>query len=57
MRTNIVIKDELLEEAMKLAGVKTKKEVVNMALEEFVKNRKRNSIPLPASTKTQKVKT
>jgi len=44
MRTNIVIKDELLEEAMKLAGVKTKKEVVNMALEEFVKNRKRGNL-------------
>ncbi|BER91410.1 MAG: hypothetical protein PWP60_1194 [Candidatus Atribacteria bacterium] len=44
MRTNIVIKDELLEEAMKLAGVKTKKEVVNMALEEFVKNRKRKNL-------------
>ncbi|MDI3525707.1 MAG: Bacterial antitoxin of type system, VapB [Candidatus Atribacteria bacterium] len=40
MCTNIVIKDEPPEEVMKLAGIKTKKEVVNMALEEFVKTEK-----------------
>ena len=41
MRTNIVIDDKLIEDAMKLSGLKTKKkEVVNLALREFVENRK-----------------
>ncbi|NSW75759.1 MAG: type II toxin-antitoxin system VapB family antitoxin [Candidatus Atribacteria bacterium] len=44
MRTNIVIDDELLEEAMKLAQVKTKKEAVAIALREFVQNRKRKNL-------------
>ncbi len=32
MRTNIEIDDELMKEALALSGVKTKKEVVEMAL-------------------------
>lgn len=44
MRTNIVIDDELLETAMKLAQVKTKKEAVAIALREFVQNRKRKNL-------------
>ncbi len=41
MRTNIVLNDDLLEQAFKCAGnVHTKKELVETALEEFVKNRK-----------------
>ncbi len=41
MRTNIVLDDELVKEAFKYARVKTKKELVNMALKELVQNRKR----------------
>jgi Arc/MetJ family transcription regulator len=37
MRTLIDINDDLLKEAMRMAGVKTKKETVQRALEEFVK--------------------
>ena len=36
MRTNIVLNDLLVEEAMKLTNIKTKKELVNTALKEFV---------------------
>jgi Arc/MetJ family transcription regulator len=41
MRTNIVLDDSLVKEALKLTRVKTKKELVNQALKEFVENRKR----------------
>jgi Arc/MetJ family transcription regulator len=36
MRTNIVIDDGLVEEAMALSKIKTKKDVVHRALEEYV---------------------
>ena len=41
VRTNIVMDDELVTEAMKLADIKTKREVVDAALREFVAHRKR----------------
>jgi Arc/MetJ family transcription regulator len=41
MRTNIVLDDSLVKKALKLSRVKTKKELVNQALKEFVENRKR----------------
>ena len=41
MRTNIVIDDRLMEEAMHLSGAKTKREAVHKALEEFISTRKR----------------
>jgi Arc/MetJ family transcription regulator len=41
MRTNIVLDDSLVKEALKLSRMKTKKELVNQALKEFVENRKR----------------
>jgi Arc/MetJ family transcription regulator len=41
MRTNIVLDESLVKEAMKLSPMKTKKELVNQALREFVENRKR----------------
>jgi len=41
MRTNIVLDDGLVKEGMKLGHVKTKKDLVNQALKEFVENRKR----------------
>ena len=37
-RTNVVLDDNLVQEAMRLSGVKTKKEVVSLALQEFVIN-------------------
>ena len=36
MRTNIVLDDELVAEAMKLTGAKTKREVVDRALQELL---------------------
>ena len=36
MRTNIVLDDKLVKEAMKLANVKTKREAVHLALSRFV---------------------
>ncbi|MGB9812723.1 MAG: type II toxin-antitoxin system VapB family antitoxin [Thermovenabulum sp.] len=44
MRTNIIIDENLIKEALKISGLKTKKEVVNLALKEFVENRKRKNL-------------
>ena len=44
MRTNIVLDDNLLDEAMELTGSSTKKEVVHLALEELVNRRKRRDL-------------
>ena len=44
MRTNVVIDDDLLDEAIKLSGAKTKKEVIARALSEFVATRKRSNL-------------
>jgi Arc/MetJ family transcription regulator len=41
MRTNVVIDDKLIQEAFWLSDVKTKKELIHIALEEFIQNRKR----------------
>ncbi|CAN5490666.1 hypothetical protein BH11PSE9_BH11PSE9_18310 [soil metagenome] len=41
MRTRIVIDDGLMEEAMRLSGLTTKRELVDRALKEFVAVRKR----------------
>jgi Arc/MetJ family transcription regulator len=41
MRTNIDLDDKLVDEAMRLSGAKTKKEVVGLALEALIKARKR----------------
>jgi Arc/MetJ family transcription regulator len=40
MRTTLAIKEDLLEEVKALSGVKTKKEAVERALEEFIRRRK-----------------
>ncbi len=41
MRTNIVLDDQLVAEAFKYAGnIHTKRELIETALREFVKNRK-----------------
>ncbi len=44
MRTNVVLDDELIDEALKLSGVKTKKDVIDFALREFVSTRKRENL-------------
>jgi Arc/MetJ family transcription regulator len=41
MRTNVVIDDKLMEEALKISKAKTKKELIHQALKEFVENKKR----------------
>jgi Arc/MetJ family transcription regulator len=41
--TNLAIDDGLLSEALKLSGLKTKRETVNQALEDFIRARKRRS--------------
>ena len=44
MRTNIVLDDELVEEAMAVTGVSTKKAVVQLALTELVERRRRRNM-------------
>lgn len=44
MRTNIEINENLIREAMELSGVKTKREVVHLAIVEFVESRKRKDL-------------
>ncbi len=40
MHINIVLDDHLVESALKLSGLTTKKELIITALEEFVRNRR-----------------
>lgn len=45
MRTNIDLDDKLLSEAFRCAGdVKTKKDLVHLALKEFVERRRRRDV-------------
>jgi len=44
MATNLAIDDELLQEALRISGLKTKKDTVNYALKEFVNRRKQLEI-------------
>ena len=44
MRTNIVLDDKLLEEAFRYSNARTKKEIVHLALKEFVENAKKLSL-------------
>ena len=41
MRTNVNLDDDLVNEAFKYTGAKTKKELINIALKELVETRKR----------------
>ncbi len=43
-RTNIVLNDKLVKEALNLTHLKTKKEVVNYALDELVRRMKRKGL-------------
>lgn len=43
MRTNIVLDEELVQEAFRLTGARTKRELIQLALEELIRvRRKRN---------------
>jgi len=44
MATNLAIDDKLLEEALSISGLKTKKDTVNHALKEFINRRKQLEI-------------
>ena len=44
MRTNIVLDDNLLKKAFKYTDISTKKDLVNLALMEFVENHRRLDI-------------
>jgi len=44
MRTNIVLDDQLVAEGFRLTGVRTKKELVHLALEELVDRRRRRDL-------------
>lgn len=44
MRTNIVLDDDLIEEAFALTGARTKKELVHLALRELVNARRRKNL-------------
>jgi Arc/MetJ family transcription regulator len=44
MRTNIVLDNSLVEEAFLLNGGKTKKDLISLALKEFVMTRKRRNL-------------
>ena len=44
MRTNIVIDDDLLDDAIKLTGAKTKKEAVELGLRTLIALKKQENI-------------
>jgi len=44
MPTNLALDDELIDEARRLGGHRTKKQAVNEALEEYVSRRKRAEV-------------
>ena len=44
MATNLAIDPELLQKALEISGLKTKKETVNLALQEFINRHKQLEI-------------
>lgn len=44
MRTNIDINDNLMKKAFKISSVTTKKELVNLALKEFIDNHNKKNL-------------
>lgn len=44
MRTNIDLDEVLVEEAFRLTHVRTKKELLHLALEELIRSRKRKNL-------------
>ena len=43
MRTNIVLDDQLVNEAFSVTGVRTKMELINLALRELVRSRRKKT--------------
>lgn len=44
MRTNVVLNDDLVKEAFRYTSVSTKRELIELALQEFVINHRRRDI-------------
>lgn len=44
MRTNIVLDDQLIKEATQLTGVSTKRELVDLALRELIRSRRKKNL-------------
>ena len=44
MRTNVVIDEKIIEKAKKYTGLRTKKDVINYALQELIKRKERKEI-------------
>lgn len=44
MRTNIVLDDDLVRQAFALTGLRTKRELVHLALSELVRRRRRKDL-------------
>ena len=44
MRTNVVLDDELVEQAFSVTGVRTKKELIHLALTELVRTRRKMNL-------------
>lgn len=44
MASNLALKEELVEETLKLSGAKSKKDAINLAMEEFIKLKKRQRL-------------
>lgn len=44
MRTNIVLDEDLVREALEITGARTKKEVVHLALQELVQSRRKKNL-------------
>jgi len=44
VRTNIVLDEDLVREALEITGARTKKEVVHLALQELVQSRRKKNL-------------
>ncbi len=44
MRTNIVLDDDLVKEALELTGIKTKRELVHEAIKALIKKHRRKNL-------------
>jgi Arc/MetJ family transcription regulator len=44
MRTNVVLDDRLVEEAFSLTGVRTKRELIDLALRELIRQRRKRDL-------------
>jgi Arc/MetJ family transcription regulator len=44
MRTNVVLDDDLMEEAFALTGARTKRELIHLALQELIRQRRKRDL-------------